>query len=206
MSFAVYRDRQGQLRTELEQFVPADVPVCDRPRGARGGEAVSSTTTELSNLVYSVRQLVEAQREATAMVNEHWEKLHRRNEEMDSFRTALEEVVKERDDAVLRLKLIEQAENACVELMDVRAERDRLRNELTGALAQCKDQWAMREEAERERDRLREALREAATSLDTVSHAGSRHPKSDLETFSDIRGYAASRARAAREALGERQP
>lgn len=56
---------------------------------------------------------------------------------------------------------------------------------------------------EAENDRLREALREAATSLDTISHAGSRYPKSDLETFSDIRGYSASRARVAREALGE---
>lgn len=65
---------------------------------------MSETSRELAGLTLAVYQLVESQREATAMVNEHWEKLHRRNEEMDSFR--------------------------CVELVDVRAKRDRLREAL----------------------------------------------------------------------------
>lgn len=52
--------------------------------------------------------------------------------------------------------------------------------------------------AEAERDRLREALGEAAKSLDTLAHACAQ---TGFEDFIDIRGYANSRARVAREAL-----
>jgi len=54
---------------------------------------------------------------------------------------------------------------------------------------------------------LRDALGDAATSLETVSvlagrkYYGNTPIESNMDTFSDVRGYAASRASVAREAL-----
>ena len=50
-------------------------------------------------------------------------------------------------------------------------------------------------------DRLREALRAAATSLTTLSLAGTRNSASGIEDMIDVRGYANSRARVAWAAL-----
>lgn len=55
--------------------------------------------------------------------------------------------------------------------------------------------------SDREIDRLRDALDAAALSLGALSCAGSRHGSDLLNDMIAVRGYAASRAAAARAAL-----
>jgi hypothetical protein len=84
-------------------------------------------------------------------------------------------------------------------------------HELCADLAKTKES---RDTYQREADKLaaenkvlRDALGDAATSLETVSvlagrkYYGNTPIESNMDTFSDVRGYAASRASVAREAL-----